>query len=52
MQRVSQPKGGAAEPASHRLGKWFWCRKLSALPKQKDNNKTKLILYQNAPKYF
>jgi len=52
MQRVSQPKGGAAKPVSHRLGKWIWCRKLSALPKQKDNNKTKLILYQNAPKYF
>jgi len=36
MQRVSPPKRGAAEPVSHRLGKWIWCRKLSALPKQKD----------------
>jgi hypothetical protein len=32
------------ECASHRLGRWFWCRKLSALPKQKDNHKTDNLL--------
>jgi hypothetical protein len=38
------------ECASNGLGKWFWCRTLSALPKQKDNNNSKSIPNLNAPK--
>jgi len=32
------------ERVSHRLGRWFWCRTLSALPKQKDKYKSKTYI--------
>jgi hypothetical protein len=40
------------ERASHRLGRWFSCRKLSALPKQKDNKQTEPVPDKNIHNSF